>query len=210
LQPGSAATSLTAEEAQHIALDRSDLSSFSAAVSGHPASVTTLADLLLATEDQRFSAGQRAAAVTTYNRAFSAELGLITLAAERTITFTSRSAHIPVTVLSSAPFTVKVVLTLSSDKFSFPDGATRTLTLSRQSTPVRVQAISRTSGDRLPVVITLTTPDGALTIATTGVTVHSTSISIVGIALTVLAGLVLLVWWVRTWRKGRRRRPRAH
>jgi Flp pilus assembly protein TadB len=40
-------------------------------------------------------------------------------------------------------------------------------------------------------------------------TVHSTAISFVGVALTVLAGAVLLAWWVRTWRKSRRRRPRA-
>ena len=40
-------------------------------------------------------------------------------------------------------------------------------------------------------------------------TVHSTEISFVGVALTVLAGAVLLVWWVRTWRRSRRARPRA-
>jgi ABC-type nickel/cobalt efflux system permease component RcnA len=43
-------------------------------------------------------------------------------------------------------------------------------------------------------------------IARAALTVHSTSISIVGIALTVVAALVLLVWWARTWRKGRRGR----
>jgi hypothetical protein len=49
-----------------------------------------------------------------------------------------------------------------------------------------------------------------LTISRTTLTVHSTSISIYGIGLTLLAGLTLLIWWVRTWRSGRRRRPRAH
>ena len=71
------------------------------------------------------------------------------------------------------------------------------------TTPVRIQARSVTSGDRLPVEVTLTTPDGQLVIARAALTVHSTSISIVGIALTALAALVLLVWWARTWRKGR-------
>jgi hypothetical protein len=41
-------------------------------------------------------------------------------------------------------------------------------------------------------------------------TVHSTEISFVGVALTVLAAAVLLVWWARTWRRARRARPRAH
>jgi hypothetical protein len=126
------------------------------------------------------------------------------------VTFTSRTAPIPVTVLSSAPFKVTVVLSVASDKFTFPHGSTQTLTLDRATTPVRVQAHARTSGDRLPVEVTLRTPDGLLVIARTTLTVHSTEISIVGIALTVLAGLVLLVWWGRTWRRGRRHTPRAH
>jgi hypothetical protein len=62
----------------------------------------------------------------------------------------------------------------------------------------------------LPVTVTLRTADGELTIAHTVLTVHSTSLSIVAIILTLLAGGVLLVWWARTWRKGRRHRPRAH
>jgi hypothetical protein len=114
-----------------------------------------------------------------------------------------------VAVLSAAPFTVKVVLSLDSDKFSFPDGNSRPLTLDRPTTPVRIQAHSRTSGDRLPVGVTLTTPDGQLVIARAALTVHATSISLVGVALTVFAGLVFLFWWARTWRRGRRRRPQA-
>jgi hypothetical protein len=98
---------------------------------------------------------------------------------------------------------------LDSDKFSFPDGASRQLVLDRPTTPVRIQAHSRTSGDRLPVGVTLTTPDGQLVIARAALTVHATSISLVGVVLTVLAALVFVFWWARTWRKGRRRGPRA-
>ncbi len=136
-------------------------------------------------------------------------LDLISLANQGTITFTSRTAAIPVSVLSSAPFPIKVVVSLNSDKFTFPDGNSRTLTLDRPTTPVRIQARSRTSGDRLPVEVTLTTPDGRWSSPGPILTVHSTSISLVGVALTALAAVVLLVWWARTWRRGRRRRPRA-
>ena len=132
-------------------------------------------------------------------------LSRISLAVERTITFTSRTAPIPITVLSAAPYGVRVVLSLSSDKFTFPTGSSRTLVLNHSTTSVRIEARARTSGDRLPISVTLRTPDGALTISRTVVTVHSTAISIVGIALTVLAGLVLLVWWIRTWRRNRRK-----
>ena len=135
--------------------------------------------------------------------------GQITLATEQTVTFTARQAAIPVTVLSSAPYPVTVVVSLASDKFRFPDGSTRQLVLVHPTTSVRVTAEARTSGDRLPIDVTLHTPDGQLLLAHTVLTVHSTSISFVGIALTALAAAVLLLWWVRTWRRNGRRRLRS-
>ena len=111
------------------------------------------------------------------------------------MTFTAQRAPIPITVLSSVPYPVRVVVTLTSDKFTFPDGNTRTLLLDRPTTSVRVTAQARTSGDRLPIDVTLHTPDGQLLLAHTVLTVQSTAISFVGVALTVAgrrrpAGLV--------------------
>jgi hypothetical protein len=213
LQAGATAKSgvFAATTARRLAAARAHLTSFSKAVGGHrkPAVFVELSDLLLAAENRSFDPAQRAATFAVFIQRFGVEVNLVSLAAQSTITFTSRTASIPVSVLSSAPFPVKVVLSLSSDKFAFPDGNARTLTLDHPTTPVRIRARSITSGDRLPVEVTLTTPDGQLVIARAALTVHSTSISIVGIALTVLAALVLLVWWARTWRKGRHRRPRA-
>jgi hypothetical protein len=211
LKPGAAPKEpvISATSARHLATARAHLTSFIAAVMGHPAVLTQLSDLMLATENRGFDSSARAAALAVFTEHFGDELNLISLANQGTITFTSRTAPIPVAVLSAAPFTVKVVLSLDSDKFSFPDGTNRTLTLDRPTTPVRIEAHSRTSGDRLPVAVTLTTPDGQLVIARAALTVHATSISLVGVALTVLAALVFLVWWARTWRKGRRRTPRA-
>ena len=179
-------------------------------MSGHPAEITTLGDALLTTEARGLSPAGRSAALDAYGRAFDDETGKVTLATERTVTFTAQRAPIPITVLSSAPYPVHVVVTLNSDKFSFPDGNTRTLLLDRPTTSVRVAAQARTSGDRLPIDVTLHTPDGQLLLARTVLTVQSTAISFVGVALTVVAGAVLLAWWVRTWRRSRRLRPRAH
>jgi hypothetical protein len=214
LQAGPAGHGISRAAAQRIAVGRQQLSSWccgaNAAVTAQPASLTGLGDLLLSTESQRLSAAGRAAALNAYDRAFAGETGKITLATERTVTFTSQRAPIPITVLSSAPYPVRVVVTLNSDKFTFPDGNTQPLTLDRPTTSVRVTAQARTSGDRLPIDVTLHTPDGQLLIAHTVLTVQSTEISFVGVALTVLAGAVLLVWWVRTWRRARRARLRAH
>src|SRR3984957_4966990 len=208
--PGVGRGGITAAAASRITADRAELNSFSAATSGHPTQLTALSDALLRSESTSLNAPGRAVVLTAYGLGFTATLSSISLAVERTITFTSRTASIPITVLSAAPFVVRVVLTLSSDKFTFPNGATRTMDLNHSTTSVRIAATARTSGDRLPVDVTLRTPDGALTISRTVLTVHSTALSIVGVALTVLAGLVLLAWWGRTWRRGRQRRPRAH
>jgi hypothetical protein len=205
----SAGSGMTPGLGLRLQTSRDDLTSLSGAASGHPAVFATLSDLLLRTESQTFDRNERVSALDVYTHQFDGVLGLISLADQGTITFTSRTAPIPISVLSSAPFPVKVVVSLDSNKFSFPDGNSRTLTLDRPTTPIRIEARSRTSGDRLPVGVTLTTPDGQLVIARAALTVHSTSISLVGVALTCLAGLVLLVWWARTWRRGRRRGPRA-
>ena len=171
LQAGSPAKSsvIGAATAHHLTAARGPPTSFSHAVGGtHPAVFVELSDLLLATENRSFDPAQRAAALAVFIQRFGVEVNLVSLAAQSTITFTSRTASIPVSVLSSAPFPVKVVLSLSSDKFAFPDGSSRTLTLDHPTTPVRIEARAITSGDRLPVEVTLTTPDGQLVIARAG------------------------------------------
>jgi hypothetical protein len=205
----SAGSGMTPGLGLRLQTSRDNLTSLSGAAGGGHAVFATLSDLLLRTESQTFDRDQRVAALDVFTHQLDGVLGYVSLAIQGTITFTSRTAPIPVSVLSSAPFPIKVVLSLDSNKFTFPDGNTRSLTLDRPTTPVRIQARSRTSGDRLPVVVTLTTPDRQLVLARSALTVHSTSISLVGVGLTVLAGLVLLVWWARTWRRGRRRGPRA-
>ncbi len=210
LQSGPAGRGITRGAAERIALDRQQLASFSSAVGGHPTTLTSLGDALLTTEASGLSNVGRTAALSAYAKSFEGATGQITLATERTVTFTAQRAAIPVTVLSSAPYPVTVVVTLASDKFTFPDGNTQRLTLIHPTTSVRVTAQARTSGDRLPIDVSLHTPDGQLLIAHAVLTVRSTAISFVGVALTVLAGAVLLVWWVRTWRRSRRARPRAH
>jgi hypothetical protein len=210
LQSGPATDGITHAAAVKIAVDRQQLSAYTTSISGHvPTDMVALSDALLWTERQGLSPSRRAAVLASYQRGFADETGRISFAGQETVTFTARQASIPITVLSSAPYPVNVVVTVASDKFTFPNGNTRHLTLDRPTTSVRVTAQARTSGDRLPIDVTLHTSNGRLLLAHTVLTVHSTAISFVGVALTVLAGAVLLVWWARTWRKARRKRLRA-
>jgi hypothetical protein len=210
LQSGPAGHGISHASAVRIAQARQQLSSFAKAVNGEPPpELTTLSDLLLATESKDLSPSARTASLDAYERAFAAETGKVTLASGETVTFTAQRASIPITVQSAAAYPLRVLLTLASDKFTFPDGNTRPLLLDRPTTSVRVTAQARTSGDRLPIEITLHTPNGQLLLAHSVLTVQSTAISFVGVALTVVAGAVLLAWWARTWRRSRRRRLQA-
>jgi Family of unknown function (DUF6049) len=209
LQSGPASRGITKTSANKIATDRQQLGSYDDAVRGRPPELALLSDNLLATEARSLTPPSRAVALNSYSRAFGSETDKITLANENTVTFTSRRAAIPITVLSSASYPVDVIVSLASDKFTFPEGRSEKLLLNRATTSVRFVAQARGSGDRLPIDVTLRTANGRLVIGRTVLTVHSTAISFVGVALTVLAGAVLLVWWARTWRRSRRRRPRA-
>jgi hypothetical protein len=57
--------------------------------------------------------------------------------------------------------------------------------------------------------VTLRSPTGGLVIASAKFTVRSLSTSLVAIVLTIVAAVVLLMWWARTLLAGRRGR-RAH
>jgi hypothetical protein len=123
-----------------------------------------------------------------------------------TITLTARTASLPITIVSSADYRLTATLTLSSAKLQFPEGATRTVTIDHPTNPINVEVRARTTGD-LPLSFALTSPrGGGLVIATGRLTVRSTATSIWGIVLTLVAAVVLLGWWLRTWRRGRRLR----
>jgi Family of unknown function (DUF6049) len=210
LQSGSETRGISRAAAVKIAQARQQLSSYTEAVAGHPSELLTLSDQLLATESSSLGSERRTAALSDYEKDFTSQTEKISLATEQTVTFTAQQASIPITVLSSAPYPVNVTVTLTSDKFVFPNGDSHHLLLDRPTTSWRFTARARTSGDRLPIDVTLHTQNGQLLLAHTVLTVHSTAISFVGVALTILAGAVLLFWWARTWRRSRRQRLRAH
>jgi hypothetical protein len=170
--------------------------------------LTRLDQLLLATEAANLSTAGQSAGVATFGRSLGAQLAQITFSTGRTITLTARTGSIPITIFSTAPYIVVGRLTVSSDKFQFPQGSSRQLTINHATTPVRIQVEARTSGD-LPIEVQLDATGGSLVIAQGQLTVRSTATSVVGIVLTAAALVVLLAWWGRTWRAGRRKKRAA-
>lgn len=205
LVSGGAGPVLAPSLARSITAQRLRLTAFdgSVQVRGNDTVLTRLDQQLLSAESDDLSASQQASGVAGFARALDNQLSLVQLATERTITLTASSGLIPVTMVSGAPYTVVGVLTLSGGRFEFPHGSSQWLRLDHATTPVRIDVEARTSGD-LPLEVTFDAPDGHLVIASGRLTVRSTATSLVGVVITALALLVLLGWWARTWRRGRR------
>jgi hypothetical protein len=202
---------LPAYLARRISSARVRLSEFQTAVSGKPAVLSQLDHLLLASESEDLTHRRQSAAVGVFDRVFSGQLGLVSFADEGTFTLTARTGLIPITVVSRASYTVVGTLTVSGAKFIFPGRATHTthdMVLDHATNPWRVDVTARSPGD-LPLHVAFTSASGQLVFAESNLRVRSTATSLVGIALTALALVVLLAWWGRTWLSGRRRRARA-
>jgi hypothetical protein len=173
-----------------------------------PAAQAQLDQVLLASESDGLRPVGQSRGVAAFERSLGQQLSQVSLATERAITLTTRNGALPITVLSTAPYPVVGTLTLTSDRFEFPQGSTEHLDIDHSTNPVRVDVEARTSGD-LPVEVTVESPTGRLVIARGQLTVRSTATSAVGVFLTIAAVVVLLTWWARTWWAGRRRHRTA-
>ena len=152
----------------------------------------------LATEERRDHIDAARAAI-------DAVADLVSTNERFTLTLTSREGTIPITVRNDAGVPLRVSVRLRSQKLEFPDGDTIPLLLTEPTTRVDVRVRSRATG-AFPLIIEVRTADGLRTLTTSRYTVRSTAVSGVGLALSVGAGLFLVVWWARHWRRTRRSR----
>jgi hypothetical protein len=119
------------------------------------------------------------------------------------ITLTSRSGSIPLNLTNDSSAPVNVRIELESDQLAFPDGDVMEETLQPGGNPVEIRVRTRTSG-AFPLNIVVTSPDGSIVLERTRFDIRSTTVSGVGLVLSIGAGLFLAVWWARHWRKTRR------
>ena len=174
--------------------------------------VAAIERLLLVAAAEDLSDRQRREYLEAARRGVDDLLGRVEILSSGSFRLTSREATIPLTVVNDLDAPMQVWLVLESDKLDFVDAEPGTsgsaaipLALQPGITPVVVPVEARTSGN-FPLLITLRSPDGRLEVASVRLTVRSTFLSGVGIALSAGAGLFLCVWWARHWRTARRAR----
>ncbi len=185
-----------------IAGARTRLVALSGLLPKEPGRIEQLTELLLLSETALIPMSTRSAYLGAPAAQLNIEASRISLPSDKTITITSLSARIPVSIYSKALTPLRVELELSSAELSFRHRDLE-LVLQPGNNSIPVQLSARTGGD-FEMLMTDTTQSGAFSLASGNLTIRSTAISGVAVALTVGAGLFLVVWWARSVLKRRR------
>lgn len=128
--------------------------------------------------------------------------------ASRTFRLTSRRASVPLSIENQTDQHVRVRVRLTSQKLEFPTGSERLVDLPPGNKTIQFDVESRASGT-FPVLVTVSSPDGGLTLQRSRYTIRSSFVSGVGVFLAGGAGLFLAIWWLTHWRRSRKARTPA-
>ena len=143
---------------------------------------------------------RRAAILETVAETTRATFDGVTLAGQTDVNLTSRRGTLPLIVRNDNPFPVKVVVRVRSERLRFPQGDRFEIDVAEELVRVDVPVESRATGS-VPTFVEVLTPDEGLVLDERRLDVRSTAVSGVGLAISLGALVVLLVWWVRTWRR---------
>ncbi len=136
-----------------------------------------------------------------------AQLTGITIPDRQTVTLTEREAELPIRINNDLGYEANVLVKLDSTRLEVPRQGRNGLAvrLTTGANDLRIPVRARASGS-FPLDVTVSTPRGARVLAEGRFSVRTTVLNGVGIALTAGSLLVLLVWWARHFRDGRRDR----
>jgi hypothetical protein len=120
----------------------------------------------------------------------------------RRVTLTSRSGRqVPVTVVNSTGYDIRVRVRLGSPKVTFPTGATRTISVpgkERGSTfGTLAFSLEAKAAGSFPLAVRLETPDGKDVIGSGQILIRSSAVSAVTFMATAGGALFLAVAWAR-------------
>jgi hypothetical protein len=152
--------------------------------------------------------GAGAAQLEAANAVMDGFIAKVRAPVSRTLTLTSRTGVVPLSFQNDTGQNLQVRLRLRSDRLTFPDGSEQILDLPPNNTTVQVR-VNTTSPGSFPLLLSVTSVDGRIVIERTRITVRSSVVSGIGIALTATAGVFLVLWWVTHWRRSRRQRVEA-
>lgn len=175
----------------------SQVDSFSQAITDH--AVAFALRVATAATEMVGSPSQRQTAINTATSNFNAQLAKFSVDPSA-ITLAGPGTALPITLHSSAPYTITAVVHLLTNQLEFPKGSTVVVTLGALTTSVRVPTVSH-RGSSLTLQVNVTTPDEKVLLAHAAIQVRIAGSSVVGYLLTLASLLVLAAWWWRTYRR---------
>jgi hypothetical protein len=203
-------------DASSIRQLRRDMAALAVTYPGATATRNAMDQRLLSAESSALSPGARATAMGAVRQAMARALGQVNLPPAISLTLTARNGSLPITVIDRGALPARVTLELTSDKLNFrpfrpPAGACRSsatavvcrLRLTTPVTTLKVPVQTRTTGV-FSLDLALKAPGGSVVLNQARYTVRSTAVSVVAIVLMVGAGLLLIMWWIRDRRHGKR------
>lgn len=154
------------------------------------------------------SPAERGARHNTIRSEVALKFGAIETPPARKVLLGARQTTIPLRFRNNLPYEVRLRMQARSPRLDVRSKTGDMIVLepggNRIDLPVSVQA----PGESL-LRARLSTPDGAVDLASFEIPVSSTSISGVGSALSIISIVFLLLWWIHTLRKRRRESGRA-
>lgn len=195
--------------ASDLRITEAVVNSYATMVAPATAPVTPLRGLLLAAGARELDAEGRARYTSrVFDTIAEGIAGFEVLDTSR-ITLASRSANVPISILNGQPRPITVHFRVFSDKLQFPDGEQQQLVLEPGLTELIIPVETAASGDAR-ITVTLTSPDGHLDLTTGTVDIRSTAVSGLGLVITIIAFVILGMWWARTILRVRRQHRAAN
>lgn len=184
------------------------IDSFASTLVGESARADELRLRIATVLSRDLESAERSALIDAVDDTVSSAFAGITLAGQTDLNLTSRSGTLPIIVQNTNGYPIRVVVTMQSERLEFPDGERFEVVVEEDAVRLDVPVRARATGS-VPTFVTLTTPDGEIELDARQLNVRSTAISGVGLAISLGALAVLLVWWGRSWWRSRRNVPDA-
>jgi hypothetical protein len=184
------------------------LSAVSSSMPSATGTIRRLSDALLLAETVGMSPADRSAYLSSIAAALSRIGRLISLPFGHTITVTSLDAKVPISILSRASVPLMVELSASSPDLGFTGQHVWHVQLLPRTNVVTLDLSARTSGD-FPLDLQVLASKGSYVLTSGRMTIRSTAISGVAVAISVGALAFLVLWWTRSIVQKRRRQRRS-
>lgn len=175
---------------------------FAATVEGESARAVDLRLRVATALARGLSPEDRRALLDAADSAARETFDAISLAGQTDLNLTSRSGTLPLVLRNDTGFPVRVVVGIRSERLQFPQGDRFEMVLTDELTRLDVPVEARATGS-VPTFVTVSTPDDEIRLDSRQLNVRSTAISGVGLTLSLGALAVLVIWWVRSWRRAR-------